>query len=189
MRTAAFIFTLVLVYLVCGSRSCTDDGQPHYVSQEERISILIDSVTRQFDKERLTDSDLRILEATAGQKLSEWADYLRIASDTTLAPAFRNKAREMSRELFIPGSGAPSDGRTLSSSVPWIPDSISIDKALTAADDSTYTGSLGFYRSTTDLPETERTRIREKITICAARVQKVFGNDTLKPWTVYLGGR
>jgi len=187
MRKALPIWILALVYLVCSSRSCTDDGPAGGRDPESALKALQDSISNQFDLEHISDSNLRLFEESAIQKLSEWADFTRIASDTSMALVFRDKAREMTERLFISKEVALMAQRGESLPASWMPDSIMVSKRLIMTNDTLYTGSLNFSLNPAASPRVENRRFQKTITIYATRALKVFGKDTLRPWNIYLG--
>lgn len=187
MRRILPILILTLIYLVCSSRSCTDDDQPGHLSQQEKIGALRDSIAQQFNKEQLEDAELRIFEKTAIQKLTEWADYLKIATDTSLAATFREKAGKMASNLFLTESDAERAENYWYSKGYVIPDSIRIGNPLSASNDNTYTGLLTFCRKPSISGFAGKNKDIESILISVIRSPKVFGSDTLLVWDVYLG--
>lgn len=187
MRKWFIIGTLVMVYLVCSSRSCTEDRSAWEARQLAWIEACQDSIISQFDKEKLSGLDLVILEETAAQRLGEWSDCMMIASDSTLGMPFREQARDFARSLFM----SLNEAINLEDSVIlWgnlFPEPITIEKSLTPIHDSLYIGSLHCRLIQQDSTKLIKEIPYRTIPFCVARTIRVFGTDTVRLWNVFLG--
>lgn len=187
MRKALPFWILALVYLVCGSRSCTDGSQTPEQRQFERIIALQDSVIRSFNKEELSEPDLRLFEHAAMQILLDWADYMRINKDTTSDHVFREQAGQMARSFFISDEWANKMEDSNFHSGSFSLDSVSADHLVLRTSDNQYIGSLNYCRVQDDPMGSGSLNTYGKLPFCAVRTEKIFGTDTLKVWSVFLG--
>lgn len=203
------ILILILLYLLFGSRTCTEESDIREANEQRLLLASKDSIKKTFEIYRLSDYQLRAYEETAKHKLIDFADYLKIISDTTLDMRFRQQAAEMLKRLFIPGDIDTRNWRTASADTEsssldqilgksltlgmaaWIkPERITTLKPLTSVNDSTYTGRLSFYQKCIpyDINETPRILSQETdIEILAIRKLKSFGSESLIIWEVFLG--
>ena len=209
MKWIKYIWILIMIYLVCSARACNEDEGTAAIREEEDILALKDSVSHVFMTDVLSDKLLRGYEITAAEKLNDFADYMKIISDTTLDQRFRQQAVKLVRDLFIPekielyqwSKAYPEAGlytldvlleHSLKKGVSfWIcPLKINVSEPFTSANDSTFTGSLSFnykcvsldYQDTTEL-------ISESLVMDIYLIKQLrpFGNDQYRVWTVYLG--
>ncbi len=173
MRKTAAILALVMLYLVCSSKSCSDDtGQPG--SPLAPMEATRDSIVSQFEQGVPGESTLQAFGETARQMVADWADYRTIAADTSYAQPFRDKASTMAARLFESEISAGLMESMIEPESVSSPDSVRIEQPLVRAPDSAYAGLLAIGR-TILLP------------FRAERVDKVFGNDTIRAWEVRLG--
>ena len=103
MKRITYILVLVIIYLISGARSCTNDADFQQMKEEKSVLASVDSIKKAFVVGSPDDQHLRALETTAKQKLIDFADYLKIASESSLDKTFRHQAIEMAGKLFISG--------------------------------------------------------------------------------------
>ena len=134
---------------------------------QQRSKVLLsaskDSIKQVSEIDSPSDQNLKGYETTAILKLHDFADYLKIASDSSMDLTFRKQAAEMAAKLFIPGEidtrnwskiYNEQDLNTLDKLLEkslkqgrscWIqPDQINVLKPLTQKNDSTFKGRLSF---------------------------------------------
>ncbi|TAL72191.1 MAG: hypothetical protein EPN88_05105 [Bacteroidetes bacterium] len=208
MKQITRILILIIIYFVCGARSCTDESNMKELREEKLLAASIDSVKKAFEVYSPADQLLRTYEGTAKLKLNDFADYLKIASDSSIDIIFRQQAAEMAGNLFISGKavtqnwGNYSESNTktldklleksLAGGMPfWTkPGKINIYKPLFRENDSIYIGSLSFCQNCIPFDTSRSLEISLKallIDIYAIKKLKSFGKENLSIWEVYLG--
>lgn len=209
MKWTRYILTLIMIYLVCSARTCTEDEAATAGREEKYIMNLKDSIKHVFMTDSLTEKMLMAYEVTAAQKLNDFADYMRTISDTTLDLKFRQHAAELVKELFVTDeielsawsksitqSALKNLAHLISYSLSggvtfWNqPMQINFTNPFTSINDSTLTGDLSFnYKSLTisgqDTLEIALGRL--VIEIYLMKKTKTFGKDLFAVWDVYLG--
>lgn len=179
------------------------------VNEENSLIASKDSIRKAFEVDPLSNDLLRGYEETAKQKLSDYADYMKIVSDVSLDMTFRHQAGEMVKRLFVSGDidtrnwnkqysqTEPSSlnellEKSLLQGIPnWVqPEQISVLKPLTAGNDSTYTGKLSFYQKFIpfDIQKSQVTVSEMSgVDIYVIKKVKSFGSESLIMWEVNLG--
>jgi hypothetical protein len=209
MRKIFNIVILVLVYLLFSGRSC-DNRPPDEEARAQALVTTRDSIREAFETDWLSESAMYAHEVTARQKLSDLADYMHMLADTTLDSAFRQKAGEMIRKMFMTAEARVSvmlrgDRRVRAMPLsevlreawtrpgilaPFRFDSILVKEPLHRVDVTRYAGTLAFRQRFTGPapPDTTMTVSRHKVVdFFAVREEKLFGKDTLRVWEVVLG--
>ena len=204
------IFGILIIYLVCGAPSCNDKKQGSAEQEQNSLKASIDSLRESFGSGHLSAVSLEAFEVSASQKLPEFADYLCILGDTSLNSSFKDKAREMIRELFLSEdvkfpvtNGARLKERELTLkqilsdkvkpavlSYDLVLDSVRIGKHFQRTDDTTYTGMLNFTLRYTGAPPSVENMTRftgNTMDIFILKRNRIFGKDTLRVWKVCLG--
>jgi hypothetical protein len=209
MNRISYISIIVIIYLVCSARSCTEDEYASAKEEEQYIMNLKESVKYVFMSDSLSDQLLRAFEMTAERKLNDFADYLRILSDTTLDLIFRQHAAELVKDLFIPGEielinwskaynvpGLSNLTLLLEHSLTkgiscWIqPWQINVLNPFIQINDSIVTGSLSFIQNSIPFSATGQPELLQgeaTIDIYIFKEVKSFGDKRLRVWEVYLG--
>ena len=209
MKWIRYIWILIMIYLVCSARTCTEDEDAAAKREEQYILNLKDSVKHVFMSDSLPDQLLKAYEITAIEKLNDFADYMKIISDTTLDLRFRQHAAELVRDLFVSGEidlqnwskVYPEPGlytlelllsHCLSEGIScWIrPLQINVSNPFTRENDSTFTGALSFYQDRHLFREKEPSdKVSRKLTIDIYIIRKVktFGDLQFRVWDVCLG--
>jgi hypothetical protein len=210
MKRTNLILILVMTWLLCSSRTCSEDrSNMSAVNEANAMAAAKDSIRTVFAADHPDGELLKAYEETAVQKLSDFADYLKIVSDTSLNIKFREQAANMIRRLFVRGETdvrtwtkaySENDLPTLNEMLTkglsrgftlWIqPEQVILKVPLAVGDDSTYTGSLSFYPRC--LPFDNRKPVSQisrmiSIEILVIRKEKSFGDESLMVWEVYLG--
>ncbi|MGA2822010.1 MAG: hypothetical protein ABSE72_00615 [Bacteroidales bacterium] len=183
MRRTVKIFALILLYFLACGKSCDNDEQSNVQREQEKITAETDSLQLAFGADTLSSSSLLAYLETAKQKFYDFNDYLRIVTDTSIAGPFRDKTREMIRNLFITGAEPAKNIN------PFRLDSVGIKETFHRINDSVYEGSLDFtYRS---LRRSDKfinsSQETETITIYLIKRDKNFGKKKLWVWNVFLG--
>lgn len=208
MNTFLKILTIILILLVVYAPSCVDE---HEIARQEdvRLNAEKDKIRMEFEKEYLTESELYAYETTAKQKLSDFADYYHIMTDTSLDLSFREKAGEMIKSTFqsdndnlqlfsldkdlVKGLEVRNLIKTgMKNKLPHLSfsfDSIVIHEPLRRINNKTYFGVLNFSQNFTNRSIREQTvkSIKRNIDFYVSKEDKVFGKESLKVWNVRLG--
>ncbi|HUX57379.1 MAG TPA: hypothetical protein VMV77_10420 [Bacteroidales bacterium] len=209
MKRIAYIFFLILIYLICSAKGCTEDENMKELREEKLIVALKDSVRSVFETDSVSDQFMRAYEETARQKLIDFADYMKIVSDTSLDIKFRQQAVDMVSKLFIsrginirnwdkiysrPGfntfeqllENSLSQGMTF-----WVqPVQINVKTPLTRQNDSTLAGTLSFYQRRIPFDnQIPADSINKMLVIDIYTLKKVkyFDKEELRIWEVFLG--
>jgi hypothetical protein len=208
MKIISNIFSFLLIWLLCSADGCDDGATIAEMREEKQISEMKDSVIALFETETPVNL-LQAYEETAKQKLIDFADYLKIISDSSVNKVFRVQAAEMASRIFISGSTditywnrysavkeritldsllAKSLSATISSYIK--PVQISVEKSLEMKNDTVFEGSLSFHPQRyfyikNDSSETSNEML--VIDIYAIRKLKPFGKEFLSVWEVCLG--
>jgi len=209
MRWIKYIWILIIIYIVCSARTCTESEEPSEEQKEQYTMNLINSVKHVFTSDSLSDHFLRAYEITAMEKLTDFADYMKIISDTTLDLKFRQHSAELVRNLFI-SDEIELSGWSRSYHAPDLiilehlisyglsegvsrwnkPIQINIMKPFNNINDSTFTGRLSFnYISLSFNNQDTSVTPSAKLAIDIYLMKKTrsFGNDRFRVWEVYLG--
>ncbi len=209
MKKAIHILVLIIIYFICGARSCNDSPNQEDKNNKKLLAYTKDSIRQAFEVDKPNDELLKFYETKACQKLVDFADYLKIAADTSINVLFRQHAAEMASKLFISekvnfrkrGDESSKTGeltldRLLEKSLSkgsafWIqPLQIEVVKPLKWTNDSTYSGKLSFrpqyvfYNS----QRVEESHVKmSTLEFYVIKKQKSFGKEQLMVWEVYLG--
>jgi hypothetical protein len=209
LNRISYILIIVIIYLVCSARSCTEDDDTTARKNEQYIVNLKESVKHIFMSDTLSDQLLRSFEITATEKLNDFADYMKIVSDTTLDLRFRQHAAELVRDLFVSDEigiykwnklNYESSLNTLELLIDhslvdglsyWTrPSQIKVINPYIQVNDSTLTGSLSFIKNFIPIHNTGQIEIlpgEGVIDIYIIKKIKYFGNTQLRVWDIYLG--
>jgi hypothetical protein len=209
MKWIRYIWILIVIYIVCSARTCNESEEGTAKEEEQYTTNLMRSVKDVFTSDSLSDHLLSAYEITAAERLNDFADYMKIISDTTLDLKFRQHAAEIVRDLFVPeevnltdwnkvypGSGLVDLEHLLSYSLSegiscWIrPIQITILKPFTSLNDSTFTGCLSFNYNSVPLNSRDKSEIASGklvIDIYLIKMLSYFGKERLRVWEVYLG--
>jgi hypothetical protein len=203
------ISLLIVTWLICSADGCQEDPEARALNEEQYTAGLIDSIRLTFESETVPVHLLRSYEMVAMQKVTDFADYLNLLSDTSHDLKIRQQAAVMARSLFLSGeskvdnwsrefnlSGVNGSDQLVSSALdkglPWLikPLNISVREPFTLLNESTFAGEVTF-----SLERTPRTG--EEIQgdpsgpftaeIWLIRSPKTFGAKRLKVWEVSLG--
>ncbi len=193
MKWIRYIWIIMIFYLVCSARTCTENEEAAAKREEQYITELKDSVKHVFMSDSLSDQLLRAYEITAAEKLNDFADYLKIISDTSLDSNFRQQALKVAGNLLVNAkTGIEAwDRNDFKGANYWAsPEQVIISTPFVRENDTTYAGSLSFYRkwiSFSDPQQTGNLSGPHIINIYLVRSLKPFGNQQLRVWDVYLG--
>ena len=204
-----YIWILIVIYIVCSARTCNESEVTTDVQKEEYTMNLINSVKNVFTSDSLSDYFLRAYEKTAIEKLNDFADYMKIISDTTLDLRFRKHTAELVKGLFLTdeidlsgwSKSYPEPGLnildtlisySLSEGVSFWnrPMQINFIKPFISINDSTFTGDLSFNYKSLSLSIQDTLEIASGslvIDIYLMKKTKTFGKARFTVWDVYLG--
>ena len=212
MKRILYIQLLVLLYILFTAKSCENRQQANEAGEHARMISMRDSIRLALEPETLSDASAKAFEAIAIIKFSDFSDYLEIFHDTSNDPAFRQKTREMilhqfiseNSELELSTMGNPA-GTSIAIKQLLLPvrenqevfwkistDSIRLSKPLVQTNDSVYTGKVSFAyitRWSNTIREENPKLFHGTEDIMLIRQNKIFGNDTLKTWNLYLGNK
>lgn len=210
MRKWILIFLVPAVYLLLCSKSCDSGHMDDAALQKKKLNKTRDLIITEAESETLSDQSLRAYEANAKQKLNDFADFLSIYYDQNIDSAMKKQAGNMIVKLFtseeitippfIPGvrwTGNPiltdllkNDNLPEYKSIKILIDSIAVRDPLRYSGESLYKGTLTFstrvisYSSSDSLVSE---KIKMETEILAKKVNKTFGNESLRVWGVFLG--
>jgi len=207
MRATLVILFLGIIYLLCSSRSCSDEDSLG-AREKARLDAARDSVIETFETDYLNDSELHAYELTAIQKLDDLSHYLNILNDTSADFIFRKKAADMIASAFIskhskvilraPEPKYASEINTViqnafsnqyAYSELMIKD-IRVMESLRRQNDTLYSGKLKFRLSQSlydQIGQKNESANPAVVDIHVVRVEKVFGNEKIRVWSVFLG--
>jgi hypothetical protein len=209
MKRLCNILLFLTLYILLCSKGCDSAVETDEEKNNIRTENIEDSIRTEFQSGSLSPGSLKAFETMAKQKVADFADYLQILRDTSVADAFRKKTQEMILGLFVNGSSLlhfsgpgniqqdfpVSNFITDVAILSYIPSNLNFDSIKTIqplhkVSDTLYSGILHF-------PLTLAGRKAErpsagKPSSCTVDVvvlphNKIFGKDTLKVWTVFLG--
>jgi hypothetical protein len=209
MKWIKYILILIMIYLVCTARTCNEDEGAAASREEQYIMALKDSVKHVFMSDSLSDQLLRAFEISAAEKLNDFADYMKIISDTAFDLRFREHAADLVKGLFVsdeielynwskpyPESGINSLelilAHSLSEGIPCLmnPFRITLSKTFASENDSTFTGNLSFINKYIPPGSKDTSEIVSGeliIDIYLVKRLRSFGKDQIRAWDVYLG--
>jgi len=209
MKWVKYIWILLMIYIVCSARTCNENEEASEKQKEQYTINLLNSVKQVFTSDSLSDHLLRAYEITATEKLNDFADFMKIISDTTLDVRIRQHAAELVMDLFIsdeielsgwskyypePGINLLDNliSYSLSKGVSFWnqPTQVNFNKPFTSINDSTFTGDLSFNYKSLSLSGQDTSELvteRLVIDVYLMKKTKTFGKDRLPVWDVYLG--
>lgn len=201
------ISSLILGLFVICAPNCTDE-QGNANREDALLEQSKSDIRTEFETDYLTEASLFAFEATAKQRLTDFADYFNIVADTSLEMQFRTKAGELIKSCFVSENvilrltekneqNKDLDvGLLIRLSLEnklLLPlfsiDSIIVFEPLHRTGKSIYTGKLAFVQNFPDAVQPDRKEKRLP-RITEMRIQKeikLFGTDTLRIWNVRLG--
>jgi hypothetical protein len=206
MKQLIKLTVILLLFLILKAESCTDGNE--MTSQEKFVDQRIKQLKSLFQADYLSEADLVEFEKSAKQKLSDFTDYLKILTDSSLQQPFREKAGEMIRSIFVSDSirikiyvslgnnlelsilQLVQDG--LNNKIPAVRinfESLKTDQPFLRDDQDHYSAILSAMQSTTE-PVGEHSikiSIGRKIDAHINKENKIIGNDTLLVWVLHLG--
>ncbi|MFH0842203.1 MAG: hypothetical protein V1903_06240 [Bacteroidota bacterium] len=208
MKLFKYIWILIVIYISASARTCVEDEDAAAFREEQSVIEMKDSIRNVFMSDSISDLLLKAYEITAREKLIDFADYLKIAADTTLDPEFRQHSFEMAGSLFITkepiitawykgySMNTENTGETkryvltsLNTDFWAMPEKIEISNALIRENDSTYSGRLSFYQKWLPFFDSlSPADISGPLTIdfYLIKTRKSFSGQQLKVWDVFL---
>jgi hypothetical protein len=200
---------LIIIYLACSARTCTEDEKSNTSNNENYISNLKNDLKVVFTSDSLSEQYLRAFEITASDMLNDFADYLKIVSDTNLDQRFRHKSAELVRNLFVsdkiilskwsknyPEAGLSTLDKLLeyllSEGTPVSIEPVEIRSIVPLAfkNDSIRTGMLMCNLEYFSLNKKDTSKIPDRdiyVNIYLIKRVRYFGKEEIKVWEVYLG--
>ncbi len=209
MKNISSILLLVMIYLLCSADGCSEDALMKEQREQRLIEELKSNLKSAFESESVSDQYLAAYELTAQEKLIDFADYLKIVSDSSLDMQFRLQAAEMISRLFVPGkieTGSWSKvypeknlntlnkllDRSLSNGISLSvkPTRIGVEKPFMRLNDSTYIATLSFLQNYVLFDSgdsSESTSDKLFLDFFIRKRVKTFGKEQMKVWELYLG--
>lgn len=209
MKWIKYIWILIVIYIVCSARTCNENDEATEKQKEQYTMNLMNSVKNVFTSDSLSDHFLRAYEMTAIEKLNDFADYMKIISDTAMDLRFRQHSAELAKGLFVSDeiklhnwskAYPQSDLYTLelllsyslSEGIPyWMnPFRITVHKPFVNENDTTFIGNLSFLNKCVPLDSKDTSEIISGellIDIYLVKKLRYFGQDRIEVWNVYLG--
>lgn len=201
------IVTIIFVLIVICAPSCGDEQAAN--REEAILNDTKTSIRTEFEFDYLTEASLFAFEKTAKQKLSDFADYLQIMTDSSLDISFRVKAGEMIKTTFqseetnlhlVPNYGEPGQEVNIGTLInkglenklsltTFTFSSIRVLESLHRTGSATYSGILLFSQNYTkpSHPEQMSKSVDREVDFYVMKQDKIFGTDTLNIWNVKLG--
>lgn len=199
------ISALILAYLLFSAKSCDNHN-----GEKTGITASIDSIRKEFQADNIREESLGAFETNARQKLSDFSDYLQLFMSPSIDSLFRDKTRDMIRDIFISDSvslrflqnqGTKDQELTLAQLLKnglrnesmhsgFIFDSVKVYRPFTRISDTVYSGSLDFSQKLIRFSLQDTAVIRSEIKtadVFIVKRDKIFGKDTLRIWKVLLG--
>jgi len=210
MKRQLYILTLIILYFILCGKSCVDENA-WTTWQEEQVMTAKDSIRGELEVDFLSEDARYAAEFRAMQALNDLAGYVGIYSDDSMDPLFREKAGEMTRDMFISEDARLSFGliknkkmKSLSldeflktgfgddiNKAEVIFDSIRVKEPLQKSDEDIYSGKLAAYQTIILHPLADSIISSSKpvtIHFISSKQAKIIGKDTLKIWEVKLKG-
>jgi hypothetical protein len=210
MRKFLVISISLLAVIVLSSKSCSSPAEEEAAAREEAVfHAKIDSINRTLESDFPGETALREFESRAQQKLADLADYLQICFDKSVDRSFQEQTSKLISDLFISDTVIVcfkvwnenkekcsalrdflnSEAAQEKNSGGFVFDSIRLSEPLSRGKDGCYYGSLAFSQVYKWISETGSGTGYERKTaaIIAWKINKPFGKDTLRVWSVFLG--
>ena len=208
MKWIKYIWILITIYLIFSARTCTEDEDSVAKRDEIYTTNLKENVKYVFMSDTLPEHFLRAFEISAKEKLIDFADYIKIVSDTCLAHSFRMQSSELVKDLFIsdeirvsgwcktyPKSGLVSLEELLANIMKegmpgWIkPVQINISEPFVMENDSTYFCNLTSNCKFLPWESNDTSELSDRIYVNIYLIKRLrsFGKDQYRVWDVYLG--
>ena len=196
---------ILLLSLMLKAESCSDGSE--MTSQEKYVDQKTRQIKSQFQAETLRDFELADFEKSSKQKLADFADYLKILTDSSLQQPFREKAAEMVQEIFISDSIivsiCASPGKIIEygigqlvqkglnneiGSVQIQYDSIRFEQSFQWNGLNHYFAEMSFIQRTSgpDDDQSLKRSMKGKMNARIIKENKIFGSDTLSIWVLKL---
>ena len=212
MRRSLYTSVLIVLYLLLTAKSCDSRQEADQAREQAALAAAKDSIRTAAAPDTLTGSSLQAFERVAVIKMSDFGDFLAILRDTAVDPAFKEKARDMIRSMFVSDNSSlhfPCPGNSRRKDVVLqdlltpeavtscgfgkvIADSTRVWQSLQRSGGPDYLGVLSYafiLASTGPGNDAGQALIHGTVGFVVTRNPKVFGADTLMVWEVLLGNR
>jgi len=188
MKKYFVIPVALLAFILFSGKSCVDNsgGKNGRLEQDSTIAKQMQDIRSQFAIEYPGDETLRAFEQKAIQKLMDFADYSRIANDTSLDSVFRSQAASLLSGLFYHGE-VQQIQETHESIISF--DEARVTNPLRRTNDSAFTGDIEFTMKVARAAKGDTNVIEtylDSIRIIAVKTSRETGADILKIWKVFL---
>ena len=181
---------LISLYLLLCSKSCNDREQDGLDVEQAAVTTTGDSIRKLYEARTISDEMIPVFEESARQKLANLGDYLAIYHDTAAAPAFRERAGKMIRNLFMSEGSfeavTAQNYRFFADQGKFSTDSVTVSRHLQQVSDSIYKGVLVCSPAFVKKPG-KKTPAGSSVDFYVARRIQSFGKDTSRIWKVFLG--
>jgi hypothetical protein len=207
MKNLSEILILVLLCLFCSATTCTEGDTSGPSGEAQQVSSYIDSIGLALGSEEPGEDFLRSGEVAAIRNLTDFTDYLNIASDQSLDTAFRRQAAALAIRLFKPpptATGSFCHSAAFSGSLHQLASAClnnninfklfisdpQIIKPLTFRNDSLYLGKIRFTLqlkfNTADSTAPGLDEVHDIDLLLSLRY-KTFGDRKLRLWAPFFG--
>lgn len=208
MKRFFYISVLMLLYILCSSKSCSDQEESGSRRGRGSTRFIKDSITAAFSSDTLTNTSIAAYEETAKLKLSDFWDYLHIVSDTGTAIEFKKQTKRIALGLFLRPktnlqfkfredqkvnttclSDFLDDESLLRQRLEKLsPDSVWVNEHLKKVNDSLFSGSMAFSLSSIAISNHKTNHaITGSVEFYSCKRAKHFGKESFMVWEVYLG--
>lgn len=200
---------LILAYFILCGKSCDDDSNQGLRVPKD-VENVKDSIRHEFEVDVLSDQSLHAAEISAIQKLKDLSDYIKIFTDASMDPVFREKAGEMIREMFESPDSKLSFGPVKKNKIQSVTlgefmergsgddifqtevsfDSIRVQEPLRKSSEEAYSGKLAAFQTAITHSSADSIispAIPVNVDFISSKQVKIIGQDTLKVWEVKLG--
>ena len=200
---------LILLYLVCCSKSCDSDTERRLESEQAQILASQDSVMALFTGKNLDETEMMAFGESGKMKLADLLDYIKMLEKESQSPVFQQQARKMilglfdndSVEIRIQTGKSNERKRTTLASFLLHQDEMLQHLSLLKADsawilhplqadtDTVFRGALGFSLSAAERTNNEPPAepVTGSVEIILKQKEKEFGPKKVRVWNVYLG--
>ncbi len=200
---------LFCAFVLLAAPGCEREDRSGILREQKSIQSSRDSITSVFTTDSLSPEMLTAYEESAKLLFADFSDYLNILSDTTLAPEFKAKTRQMILDMFISEYaliGFSNENEVgmekvalvdlldrgnvfIKSSEKLQPDSILISEPLHQVNDTLLQGRLTYiFRPSPSHPNEKKYLFSGRsIEFFTLKRMKRFGKEEYKVWTVLLG--
>jgi len=192
-KVLKYSILLILCCWIVAAPTCEDEISP--VDARKDHLARLETASKVFASESLSDDNLKAFEFRAVEKLMEYADFMGIIYSVGYAASFRQQARTNISKYFSTSEYAdmalnPTGVSTTYDAYHFYIDSVDIIDPLRRETDTRYTGSLSYVERILVSNQTDTTLFshsHKTIGIILQMDYKDFGENSLLVWEMLLG--